>query len=245
MPYPTLAFPFLLLLTEYGFQTRKTAMRGLSGDGGRKLIYRLIGWLLLAWAANAWRSPCDLGLLAAGFVLGELTVTVLHRTIRDQVGRGLPHGGPVAHLILPLASIVFALMIYELHDRFQLCAFAIDRALPAALAILVPFTALWCWSTLMTVSLVDLVRPGQVRDDLTPALGGGELIGLLERLVVFGLVIGGVIGSLALIVAAKAAARFPQFKEEAFAEYFLIGTLSSVGLAALLGLLSSYLLHLL
>lgn len=40
-------------------------------------------------------------------------------------------------------------------------------------------------------------------------------------------------------VAAKAVARYPQFKNSAFAEYFLIGTLSSVGLATLIALLVS------
>jgi len=107
MPYPTLAFPLLLLLPEYGFQTRKTVIGGLSG--GRRAqghLYRLIGWLLLVWAASAWRNPSDLGLLAAGFALGELTAIVLHRTIRGQVALGLPHGGPVAHLILtPLQEV--------------------------------------------------------------------------------------------------------------------------------------------
>lgn len=218
-------------------------MRELSSAGIKPAV-RLIGWLLLLLVAQAWYNPADLLFLAAGFAVGELTAFVLHRRIALQVAQGQPHGGPVAHLILPIASIIFSLAIYELHDHFQLGAFAIDPALASTLAILGPFTALWCWSTLMTVSLVDLVRPGQVMDDLTPSLGGGELIGLLERLVVFGLVIGGVLGSLALIVAAKAAARFPQFKEEAFAEYFLIGTLSSVGLAALLALLLSYLVRL-
>jgi len=38
-----------------------------------------------------------------------------------------------------------------------------------------------------------------------------------------------------LIVGAKSIARFPEFKSRAFAEYFLIGTLASVAVAAVGG----------
>ena len=80
------------------------------------------------------------------------------------------------------------------------------------------------------------IRPGQVRDD-TDGVGAGEVIGVLERMVTFVLVAGGAFTAVGFVIAAKAAARFPLFKETAFAEYFLIGTLTSVGLALLLGLL--------
>jgi hypothetical protein len=63
------------------------------------------------------------------------------------------------------------------------------------------------------------------------------IIGLLERILVFVLVIAGSLASVGFIVAFKSAARFPQFKDTDFAEYFLIGTLTSIGLATLLGLL--------
>lgn len=42
-----------------------------------------------------------------------------------------------------------------------------------------------------------------------------------------------------LIVGAKSVARFPEFQSRAFAEYFLIGTLLSVSIAAIGG----WLLH--
>jgi hypothetical protein len=38
------------------------------------------------------------------------------------------------------------------------------------------------------------------------------------------------------VIAAKAAVRFPQFKKREFAEYFLVGTLCSVGIAVLTAL---------
>ena len=51
-----------------------------------------------------------------------------------------------------------------------------------------------------------------------------------------GFVVAGAPGAVALVVAAKSIARFPSFKEERFAEYFLIGTLASVLVACALGL---------
>ena len=90
---------------------------------------------------------------------------------------------------------------------------------------------------MITVSVVDLVRPGQVGAGEEGA-GAGEVIGVLERLVTFALVASGGFTAVGFVIAAKAAARYPLFKEKEFAEYFLIGTLTSVGLALLLGLLA-------
>ncbi|MGH2621072.1 MAG: hypothetical protein ACRDHG_10965, partial [Anaerolineales bacterium] len=104
-------------------------------------------------------------------------------------------------------------------------------------AFMLGFCLLWTWATLVTVSLVAIARPKQVVDGATEDLGAGEVIGILERLLIYLLILGG--GGLAavgFVVAAKSAARFPQFKDAAFAEYFLIGSLASIGLATAAGL---------
>jgi len=62
----------------------------------------------------------------------------------------------------------------------------------------------------------------------------GRAIGTLERAIALSLVLFGQFGALGLIVAAKSLARFKALEDQEFAEYFLIGTLSSV-LLALLG----------
>jgi hypothetical protein len=54
----------------------------------------------------------------------------------------------------------------------------------------------------------------------------------------FVLVASGTFTAVGFVIAAKAAARFPLFKDKAFAEYFLIGTLTSVGIALLFGLIA-------
>ena len=73
--------------------------------------------------------------------------------------------------------------------------------------------------------------------------GAGKMIGYLERLIVFFLLIHGQFTAVAFVITAKAVIRFPEIKEgqAALAEYYLIGTLLSMAFAftipLLLGLL--------
>lgn len=61
------------------------------------------------------------------------------------------------------------------------------------------------------------------------APAGGQIIGMLERALVFGAVLVGHPEAVALVVAVKSVARFPEFdRDRAFAEYFLIGTILSL-----------------
>jgi hypothetical protein len=85
-------------------------------------------------------------------------------------------------------------------------------------------------------SLLGPFRTGadaRAGDDLEHA---GLYIGWLERALLYGFVVAGAPGAAAVVVAAKSIARFPSFREERFAEYFLIGTLASVSVAVGLGI---------
>jgi hypothetical protein len=64
----------------------------------------------------------------------------------------------------------------------------------------------------------------------------GRTIGVLERLLVFLLVVLYQWGALGLVLAAKSLARWPEFRERHFAEYYLIGTLASILVAVVTGL---------
>jgi hypothetical protein len=59
----------------------------------------------------------------------------------------------------------------------------------------------------------------------------GRMIGLLERLLVFTLVLVGQYGALGFVIATKGLARFKDLDHREFAEYFLIGTMLSIVLA--------------
>jgi hypothetical protein len=72
-------------------------------------------------------------------------------------------------------------------------------------------------------------------EDTTGMESAGRYIGWLERALLYGLVVLGSPDAAALVVAAKSIARFPSFSEEKFAEYYLIGTLLSLLIAAAVG----------
>ena len=71
----------------------------------------------------------------------------------------------------------------------------------------------------------------------SPLHSRGRLIGYIERLLVISLTIVGAYPSIAFIIAAKSIARFKQLDDRNWAEYFLLGTLSSIFLGLMLGLL--------
>lgn len=70
-----------------------------------------------------------------------------------------------------------------------------------------------------------------------PLHSRGRLIGYIERLLVILLTVVGAYPSIAFIIAAKSIARFKQLDDRNWAEYFLLGTLSSIFLGLLLGII--------
>ncbi len=74
---------------------------------------------------------------------------------------------------------------------------------------------------------------------------GGACIGRLERVLTLTFVLMGQYEALALILTAKSIARFRELRDREFAEYYLIGTLSSVLFAVLMGVIASWLISLL
>jgi hypothetical protein len=83
---------------------------------------------------------------------------------------------------------------------------------------------------------------GQIDQNLMQSKPGlrnaGKYIGWLERSLVTTFIVAGYPEGIGLLLAAKALARYPEIKSDEklhFAEYFLIGTLTSVGIALLAG----------
>lgn len=67
-------------------------------------------------------------------------------------------------------------------------------------------------------------------------LSRGKIIGYLERLIIIILVINDQYTAIAFILTAKSLARFKQMDDREWAEYFLLGTLSSIFLAIVYGI---------
>ena len=66
----------------------------------------------------------------------------------------------------------------------------------------------------------------------------GATIGVLERLLIVTLILTGAEAAIGLVIAAKTLARFRQLDDRPFAEYYLLGTLASVSVALMSGLLA-------
>jgi hypothetical protein len=69
----------------------------------------------------------------------------------------------------------------------------------------------------------------------------GEMIGILERLLILTFVLAGSYEAVAFSVAAKSIARYKELDYKNFAEYYLLGTLASVGIAVIVGAIVKYL----
>ncbi len=78
-----------------------------------------------------------------------------------------------------------------------------------------------------------LVRAPRAAADATrPSVARvGATVGILERLLICALVLGGAVEAIGLVIAAKTLARFKQLDDREFAEYYLLGTLASVSVA--------------
>lgn len=86
----------------------------------------------------------------------------------------------------------------------------------------------------MTRPLLKHLQAGESQVQLSNA---GMYIGWLERFLVMTALILHSPATAGLILAAKSIARYPEFKREQFAEYFLIGTLLSVSAATVGGVM--------
>lgn len=88
--------------------------------------------------------------------------------------------------------------------------------------------------------VATLVRPPHAPADVSrpSAARVGAAIGILERLLICALVLGGAVATIGLVIAAKTLARFKQLDDREFAEYYLLGTLASVTIAVITGLVA-------
>jgi len=83
-------------------------------------------------------------------------------------------------------------------------------------------------------------KNNKLNKDIT---GAGRIIGMLERSIVFIFGLVGEYGAISFVLAAKSMARFKQLEERQFAEYYLIGTLSSFFLALVSALITKSILN--
>jgi hypothetical protein len=229
-----------IMLLDYGFRTRKSTISQLTAPWkpGQTLV-RIVFWVLaLVWlfiqASQKWPV---LVLFLFAWMTSEIVGLILRLRSRKDKQGNYSLGRPLTHLFPFLFALLPAAIAGLFATRLFPNLFTALQDYPSfALKVAVSLVAMFSWSTMFTVSVVGLVRSQKFSDDIEPHLGAGEVIGILERIFTVVLVLAGGLSAVGFAVAAKAAARYPQFKNSAFAEYFLIGTLCSVGVSLLAGL---------
>ena len=229
-----------ILFSEYGFRFRRRTVQYL--HGGWKWYTTLIRVSL--WAA-AWRivdpdslSVLRLGLWAVAVLYGELTVWLVRHHFRQSFIYQRPYGTIITHIAPIVSSLVLTLAFYAAGES---AGERIPEAFPGLpLRVIAPVTAaiaLFTWATMLTASVGETVHaePPEPGEGIRP--GADEMIGLMERILVFCLVLAGAYTVVGMVLVAKAIVGFPRFEERRAAERFWIGTLCSVGIAAILGML--------
>jgi hypothetical protein len=229
-----------IIITEYGFQTRKSALgRFTARWRWRRTLLRVLIWCLVftIWFFQTRRLAILMALFVIALISSEMAAFTIRRFVQregkspNKLGKPWPHLLPFLFALIPAGSAALVLNGIIPIASVDPPDFPIQM-----LMVLVGIVAMFCWATMVTVGVIGMVRAGGIPDQIEPHLGAGEVIGILERLLTLALVLAGGLTAVGFAITAKAAARYPQFKDPAFAEYFLIGTLSSVGLATLAGL---------
>jgi hypothetical protein len=94
-------------------------------------------------------------------------------------------------------------------------------------------TAIFIGGIVVSFVLTPFTRALDAREDLPSLKNAGTYIGWFERMLLFAFIYGGQPEAAAIALAAKSFARFPSLSQhhEGFAEYFLLGSLSSITVA--------------
>jgi hypothetical protein len=211
---------------------------------------------ILAVCAVPLASPGNLGLLAA-VILGLVIVDFLVLAVSRESELGKAWAAAVT-----VAIVALAFTTAPLSDGFNAVTVRIAGQVAAvnALAALGSGRLLreaGLFTAGMLLSSFELHHPivwAIARLNVAPTAGDtaeppaapaeidrGQIIGYLERPIVFILIATGNYVSLGLLFAAKTLTRFRKLNSRGFAEYYLIGTLLSFGSTALLAILLSFL----
>ena len=188
-------------------------------------------------------DAATLGAAATSIVLNALAIRCDRRARERNAAHfllGLAHLGALSIWLGPALSVDF-------HAWFGRTLEAIRDGSslgPVVLRLLEPRAQLCLLGLLLAANEANLLIRWllgrlQFRPDANTGLDANELargrvIGLLERTLIYFFVLHGQFGAVGFTLAAKAFTRFKELEKRAFAEYVLIGTLLSSGLALLI-----------
>jgi hypothetical protein len=241
------------LLTDFVLQTHAMAAHKRNG------VWRSYGWHALihyitAAALTGFFVRGSLPSLRVQAILLALTAAHLSIDLGKSlvVRRGMLADGAGAYLFdqsLHLATVLFAAWALSPAGTPQalVLAWSTARSAPsrflavAAVYVLAIFTSGYL-IRFFTRSLAEGVKGHLPEKSVEQLQNAGLYIGWLERFLVITALLLQSPATIGLLLAAKSIARYPEFKSERFAEYFLIGTLLSICFALIGGAIISRLL---
>ena len=258
----SLSQPYLLTLTlvlgmEYWLkQLWETISAKWSRPVLAYLVYRLIHLVLLSISGpllfdnvhlQRWIAFSTIMVLLGSC---EILVAVVHLLIQQLYGircRLLNYLIPISLIVLstlnqssPLINIDYTmifLFVFLAHPANYLIRWFLSKdeltlADTAALSILqTETTGKFDHMAESAAAVLSEKGPG------IKTLQAGRMIGTLERWLILMLLSSGNISGMGFVITAKSIVRYPRLNDPEFAEYYLLGTLSSVVLALLSGFL--------
>lgn len=191
-------------------------------------LHALITWgLVQEW--GLWQLPLAIGLMHAAIDAGKLA---LPKTATSFI----------ADQILHVASLA-ALTLWMLHQGW-IDESNFDPLFARESILLGGFLATTLGAGFLIEHMMDKMmgQNPQLQEILVGGIrGGGSQIGFLERSLIFVLILTGEPNGIGFLIAAKSILRFEEAKRQPVAEYILIGTLWSFGLAIALSGLTRFL----
>jgi len=252
---PFLAIYLGHLLADFLFQTDRLVQRKRRGSSGAYAVHGLIHYLSTV-ALLGFFVPGSILVLRTQLVLIALTLSHLlidFAKLRITVRHGVKDGAwaYLADQFVHLAAVALAALLIAPSGSFPAlaAAFAQGRAIRNAV-IFVPVVYVAVifgggyFVRLLTRSLAE--GAGNLSREISAESlqNAGLYIGWLERFLVLTALLLQSPAMIGLIFTAKSIVRYPEFKSERFAEYFLIGTLLSLCIAIVGGaILVRLLLH--
>lgn len=250
---PTLFRAFLSiylghLLTDFVFQTPRLVSQKHSGKWRAYLIHGLTHFLatliLLSFflRGSAWMPRTYVALLVLTLVHLLIDFAKILLTRRQLISYGAR--SYLADQLLHALAIFFAAWLLapgvSFRDLTQLAAAARTSTVNLLLVPVVYIAVMFGGGYLIrdfTRALAEGVKRHSTEKTAEQLQNAGLYIGWLERFLVITALLLHSPASIGLILTAKSIARFPEFKSEHFAEYFLIGTLLSIAIAILGGVI--------
>ncbi|MGH7541381.1 MAG: DUF3307 domain-containing protein [Gemmatimonadota bacterium] len=140
-----------------------------------------------------------------------------------------------AHLVVVCLGALFLVAVADV-TAARVGEATLERWLSAAV-LLAAFAFTWTGGSTIVSAVLERLSPDlERREEGSGLRGSGHLIGILERTLALILILFGQWDALALLIAAKSVARFEELKERHFAEYYLVGTLTSLIVAVVVSL---------